>query len=197
MFRSDSFLTFGARYANTDYVVVRSASHNPETKKVVSYNIMCQWGKNLRTRLQEVPLENAEVLDDHIVARVVPKFHLAAHKETCRINFSLNYEPGVGRSDMEGPERTWFGLQGGGTTKDQGPRTRVLERCNGRRIRSLELDETCTPRYGRPVLFFSCNGLTSSLRHAPCKEVFQRPHAGNNPQQRICSPLCRHSDQSS
>lgn len=121
MFRSDSFLTFGARYANTDYVVVRSASHNPETKKVVSYDIMCQWGKNLRTRLQEVPLENAEVLDDHIVARVVPKFHLAAHKETCRINFSLNYEPGVGRSDMEGPERTWFGLQGGGTTKDQGP----------------------------------------------------------------------------
>ena len=121
MFRSDLFLTFGARYANTDYVVVRSASHNPETKKVVSYNIMCQWGKNLRTRLQEVPLKNAEVLDDHIVARVVPKFHLAAHKETCRINFSLNYELGVGRSDMEGPERTWFGLQGGGTTKDQGP----------------------------------------------------------------------------
>ena len=27
----------------------------------------------------------------------------------------------VGRSDMEGPERTWFGLQGGGLTKDQGP----------------------------------------------------------------------------
>lgn len=22
---------------------------------------------------------------------------------------------------MEGPERTWFGLQGGGSTKDQGP----------------------------------------------------------------------------
>ena len=102
-------------------MVARSASHNPETKKVVSYDIMCQWGLNLRKRLKGFPLENAERLDDHIVARVVPKFHLAAHKETCRVNFSLNYEPGVGRSDMEGPERTWFGLQGGGTTKDQGP----------------------------------------------------------------------------
>ena len=108
-------------YANTDYVVVRSTSHNPKTKKVASYDIMCQWSVNLRKRLEGFPLKNAERLDDQIVARVVPKFHLAAHKENCRINFSLNYEPGVGRSDMEGPERTWFGLQGGGSTKDQGP----------------------------------------------------------------------------
>ena len=109
------------RYANTDYVVVRSTSHYPETKKVASYDIMCQWGLNLRNRLEDFPSPNAEHLDDQIVSRLVPKFHLAAHKESCRVNFSLNYEPGVGRSDMEGPERTWFGLQGGGTTKDQGP----------------------------------------------------------------------------
>jgi len=109
------------RYANTDYVVVRSTSHNLETKKVASYDIMCQWSINLPKRLKDFPLPNAERLDHQIVARVVPKFHLAAHKESCRIKFSLNYEPGVGRSDMEGPERTWFGLQGGGSTKDQGP----------------------------------------------------------------------------
>jgi hypothetical protein len=109
------------RYANTDYVVARSMSHNPDTKKVASYDIMCQWSINLRDRLKDFPLLGAERLDHQIVARVVPKFHLAAHKESCRVDFSLNYEPGVGRSDMEGPERTWFGLQGGGSTKDQGP----------------------------------------------------------------------------
>ena len=114
-------LNFLDSYVNTDYVVVRSTSHNLETKKVASYDIMCQWSINLRDRLKVFPLENAERLDDQIIARVVPKFHLAAHKEDCRVNFSLNYEPGVGRSDMEGPERTWFGLQGGGSTKDQGP----------------------------------------------------------------------------
>ena len=109
------------RYANTDYVVVRSMLHSPETKKVASYNIMCQWSVNLRNRLKDFPLPDAECLDRKIVARLVPKFHLATHKENCQVNFSLNYEPGVGHSDMEGPERTWFGLQGGGSTKDQGP----------------------------------------------------------------------------
>lgn len=109
------------RYANTDYVVARSTSHNLETKKVASYDIMCQWSLNLQNRLKDFPLESAKHLDSKIVARLVPKFHLAAHQESCRANFSLNYEPGVGRSDMEGPERTWFGLQGGGSTKDQGP----------------------------------------------------------------------------
>ena len=117
------------RYANTDYVVAKSTSHNPETKKIASYNIMCQWSINLRDHLKDSPILNANRLDDRIVARVVPKFHLAAHKESCRINFSLNYEPGVGRSDMEGPERTWFGLQGGGV--DEGSGTWVLERCDG------------------------------------------------------------------
>lgn len=82
---------------------------------------MCQWSKNLCTRLEDFPLDGAERLDDNIVARMVPKFHLAAHCQECQANFSLNYEPGAGRRDMEGPERTWFGLQGGGSTKDQGP----------------------------------------------------------------------------
>ena len=112
---------FCFRYVNVDYVVVKSAQHNPETKKVASYDIMCQWSKNLRRRLSDFPVDGAELLDDKIVARMVPKFHLAAHRQECRANYSLNYEPGVGRRDMEGPERTWFGLQGGGSTKDQGP----------------------------------------------------------------------------
>ena len=121
LLNSFALLTFTNSYANTDYVVVRSTSHSPQTKKVASYNIMCQWGLNLQKHLEDFPLENAGCLDDQIVACVVPKFHLATHQESCRANFSLNYKPGVGWSNMEGPERTWFGLQGGGLTKDQGP----------------------------------------------------------------------------
>jgi hypothetical protein len=82
---------------------------------------MCQWSVNLRKWLQVFPLDHAEDLDKEIVAWMVPKFHLTAHCQEFRANFSLNYEPGAGRRDMEGPERTWFGLQGGGSTKDQGP----------------------------------------------------------------------------
>ena len=106
-------------------MVVRSTSHNLETKKVASYDIMCQWSRNLREHFKNFPLDNAERLDDQIVACIVPNFHLAAHKDECRVNFSLNYEPSVGRSDMEGPERMWFGLQGGGIHKRS--RARILE----------------------------------------------------------------------
>lgn len=65
---------------------------------------MCQWSKNLRTRLQDFPLNNAQRLDDNIITRMVPKFHLATHRQECRATFLLNYEPGAGRRDMEGPE---------------------------------------------------------------------------------------------
>ena len=109
------------RYANVDYVVACGTSHNPEPMMIASYDIMCQWATNLQDRLAKFPVEGSAELNDRIVARVVPKFHLAAHRPECRANFSLNFEPGAGRKDMEGPERTWFGLQGGGTTKDQGP----------------------------------------------------------------------------
>ena len=109
------------RYANVDYIVARSTSHNPEPRMIASYDIMCQWATNLQDRLAKFPIGGSVGLNDRIVARVVPKFHLAAHRPECRANFSLNFEPGAGRKDMEGPERTWFGLQGGGTTKDQGP----------------------------------------------------------------------------
>lgn len=117
------FLTHepGFSYANVDYVVVRSTAYNPGPKMIASYDIMCQWATNLGARLENFPLHDAQQLNRDIVARMVPKFHLAAHKPECRASFSLNYEPGVGRKDMEGPERTWFGLQGGGSTKDQGP----------------------------------------------------------------------------
>ena len=109
------------RFANVDYVTVLSTRHNPEPKKIASYDVMCQYWINLLKRLHEFPLEHAERLIQEIIAFVVPKFHLAAHRLKCRVEFSLNYEPGAGRRDMEGPERTWFGLQGGGSTKDQGP----------------------------------------------------------------------------
>lgn len=92
------------RYTNVDYVVIRSTQHNPEPKKIASYDIMCQWSKNLWRCLSEFPLNGVEHLDDKIVAQVVPKFYLAAHCQEGHANYSLNYEPSAGWRDMEGPE---------------------------------------------------------------------------------------------
>ena len=149
---------------------------------------MCQWSVNLRSRLKDFPLENAEHLDRQIVAHVVPKFHLAAHKEACRINFSLNYEPGVGRSDMEGPERTWFGLQGGGSTKDQGPGywSDAMDDKLGYWNWSKFI------RLGGFILlsFLAYNTLIPIFRYTPCEEVHERPHTVNHTYRRVCRSLC-------
>ena len=162
-------------------MVVQSTSHNPETRKVASYDIMCQWSVNLKDRLEHFPLDTAKQLDSQIVARVVPKFHLAAHKQECRVNFSLNYEPGVGRSDMEGPERTWFGLQGGGSTKDQGPG-----------YWSDSMDDkfghwnwSKLIRLGKVVLSFVYACLIPLIRYTSCQEIHQRHRAVGNPLGRI------------
>ena len=135
---------------------------------------MCQWSTNLQNRLNDFPHEYAERLDRQIIARVVPKFHLAAHKESCRIDFSLNYEPGVGRSDMEGPERTWFGLQGGGSTKDQGPGywSDAMDDKFG------HWNWSKLVRLGQFIWFsLAYNNLIPTFRSTPCKEVHQRPDA--------------------
>lgn len=74
---------------------------------VVSYDIVCQWHKNLMDRLTVIdPM--CYLLDDKIGWRfLVPKFHLPAHVVKCRANYSFNYTKGVGRTDGEAPERGW------------------------------------------------------------------------------------------
>ena len=141
-----------------------SASHNRQTKKVLSYDIMCQFWINLLNRLKDLPIADAQQLYDLIIAWLIPKFHLAAHKRDCQVKFSLNFEPGVGRSDMEGPERTWFGLQGGGSTKDQGPGywSDAMDDKFGHWNWSKLI------RLGKAVLPFSCADLTPLVRGAPC-----------------------------
>ena len=180
-------LIFENSYANTDYVVVRSTSHNPETKKVASYDIMCQWGVNMQSRLENFPLKYAAQLDTQIVARVVPKFHIAAHKEACRANFSLNYEPGVGRSDMEGPERTWFGLQGGGSTKDQGPGywSDAMDDKFG------HWNWSKLVRLGKPTLAFLFANLILPIRYLTCQEIHECPRTIRSPLRRVYCALHR------
>ena len=104
-----------------DYIVACSTDHNCGPNLIASYNIMCQWATNLWDHLNKFPVCGSSALDDRIVVQVVPKFHLAVHWPECRTNFSLNFEPGAAQKDMEGPEQTWFGLQGRESMKDQGP----------------------------------------------------------------------------
>jgi hypothetical protein len=90
-----------------DYMLYMSLAASLIYCLFISYDIACQWYKNLGTRQQifdpDVQFKHGE---KHIVF-LVPKFHLPAHVEQCNINFSFNLTPFVGRTDGEAPERGW------------------------------------------------------------------------------------------
>jgi len=56
---------------------------------------------------------------------LVPKFHLNAHIKKCRLEYSFNLVPGVGRTDGEAPERGWSESNAmAASTKEMGPGSR-------------------------------------------------------------------------
>jgi hypothetical protein len=73
-----------------------------------SYDICCQWSRNLAKRMPQLPpflqigkdrLRNAKF--------VLPKFHIYNHGVKCVINYSLNFIRWSAASDLEDPERWW------------------------------------------------------------------------------------------
>ena len=86
-----------------DYFFLESLKLNTPRCLVISYDIACQWSRNLKERCQIYPL-NPISCDVHELVYVVPKFHLPAHVYKCQVDYSLNLVPGVGRTNGEVPE---------------------------------------------------------------------------------------------
>lgn len=108
---------------NVDYLFFSSLAQNTPSELVVSYDIACQWSKNIWTRL-----EKYECVPDHrryTITFLIPKFHLPAHREYCGANYSFNLTIHVGRTDGEAVERGWAFVNAfTGSTKEMGPGSR-------------------------------------------------------------------------
>ncbi|KAF9523674.1 hypothetical protein CPB83DRAFT_898542 [Crepidotus variabilis] len=114
----------GERYLNMDYLFLRSLQHNPPSQVVVSYDIACQWSKNLTSRCEEYPPSLIST-NNLVLDFLVPKFHLPAHIDKCQAAYSFNYIPGMGRTDGEAPERGWSDSNEiSSSTKEMGPGSR-------------------------------------------------------------------------
>ncbi|KAH7905401.1 hypothetical protein BJ138DRAFT_1138292 [Hygrophoropsis aurantiaca] len=89
----------GERYVNMDYFFCQSLRHNPEIIVLnVSYDIACQWSKNLKTRL-------------------------ISYGSATR--FSFNLTKGMGRTDGEAVERGWANINpAASSTREMGPGSR-------------------------------------------------------------------------
>ena len=102
------------RYANTDYVVASALSTTNVMEVLISYDIACQWSRNLKARIERLPdsIRNniLRLVSSDGIDTVIPKFHLPAHKVECHSQYSLNYRFGTGRLDGEAPERVWSSM---------------------------------------------------------------------------------------
>ena len=99
------------RYANMDYMFLSSLSGTSLRLVTISYDIACEWGRNLRSRMSRMA-STLQLPDSLKLQFRVPKFHLPAHVKRCWAPYSFNFTPGVGRTDGEGVERNWSWLNG-------------------------------------------------------------------------------------
>ncbi|KZT31986.1 hypothetical protein SISSUDRAFT_994515, partial [Sistotremastrum suecicum HHB10207 ss-3] len=103
-------LQVGERYSNMDYIFLSSIISASVAIIMISYDIACQWSKNIKTRVTSYPIDLAANFFTFILRYVIPKFHLPAHGPKCQCPYSLNYLEGCARLDGEGIERGWAHL---------------------------------------------------------------------------------------
>lgn len=91
---------------------------------VLSYDIGCQWWKNLGKRILEF-LAEMRIDDETNVEVKVPSWHVNGHGDFCRTNYSLNYLTGAGRTCGEDVETSWADTNSLGTSvHEMGPASR-------------------------------------------------------------------------
>ncbi|KAJ7024364.1 hypothetical protein C8F04DRAFT_969055 [Mycena alexandri] len=100
----------GERYANMDYIVMSCLAGFALMMLTISYDIACQWKKNLKPRNALLPEPIRLDLDKVEVQCGLPVWHASSHEAECNNENSLSVLVGVGKSDGEGVERTWADL---------------------------------------------------------------------------------------
>jgi len=96
------------------------------SRVLLSYDIACQWHKNLQTRLTtynvSLPLPPSNLKYWRVA---VPKFHLPGHGTECQVLYNLAYIKWAGRMDGERIEAGWSLTAPMATwTRESGPNAR-------------------------------------------------------------------------
>jgi hypothetical protein len=109
-----------------DYIFGSILRHkDPRLRKLISYDIICQWWKYLLERLQKLPPLVKITIILKMFRFVIPKMHIHSHTLDCQVKFSLNLVPGSGQTDGEGIERPWASIGAiASSTRVSGPGAR-------------------------------------------------------------------------
>lgn len=95
------------RFGNMDFICFSALAPTILLLIVISYDVACQWSRNLWARHRSLPAHIQLNTERTCVKTVVPKMHLAGHAKKCYSKNSLNVLPGAARTDGEEIERRW------------------------------------------------------------------------------------------
>lgn len=100
-----------------DFALLSALRPTPKAKKVVSYDVACQYNVNFIRRVMKWFSDDIDWAME-ILFRV-PMMHILGHKDDCQYRFALQYTRGVGLAHGETVEHPWAeGNQTGGSTKE-------------------------------------------------------------------------------
>ena len=94
-----------------DYIFVSAMLLCLVTRKIITYDIACQWSIHLLERISKFPDHLQINIPPGHLSYAIPKLHWHSHEREGHSQFSLNFKPGVGRTDGEGIERRWWWVQ--------------------------------------------------------------------------------------
>ncbi|KIK63357.1 hypothetical protein GYMLUDRAFT_57583 [Collybiopsis luxurians FD-317 M1] len=102
------FFIFTFRYANMGYAFASFlCHHNSDLTKVVSYDITCQWHKNVISPINTLPSLISSDLFTQEIQFAILKLHIHGHQLSYQQSFSLNWLRRAGRTDDEGVKQLW------------------------------------------------------------------------------------------
>ncbi|KAJ7446067.1 hypothetical protein FB451DRAFT_1188832 [Mycena latifolia] len=105
-------LQAGERYCNMDFLFFSAVLNFALMYLVLSYDIVCQFSKNIWGQMPELPEKYHLNIDPTFVQWMIPNFHAPGHKKGCHSPFSFHWLWGAGRTHRETVEQNWEFLNG-------------------------------------------------------------------------------------
>ncbi|KAJ2911924.1 hypothetical protein MD484_g8492, partial [Candolleomyces efflorescens] len=97
----------GERYSNMDYIIFCALLWTTLAQVVITYDIACQWSKNMPKRMDKLPKKVQLDLEKTTITAAVPSWHINGHGADCQTNYALAYRAGSGRTCGDEIESTW------------------------------------------------------------------------------------------
>ncbi|KAJ3562098.1 hypothetical protein NP233_g9786 [Leucocoprinus birnbaumii] len=111
----------GESYSHADYALAHALGQESQKLRwiMLSYDIWCQYSKNLVSRMQNDSWPWMKEVAGRIRG-AIPKMHIHGHKEQCQLNCSFMYTPFSGMTCGEGIESSWAEQNhAAGSTREQ------------------------------------------------------------------------------